>query len=173
MSTCRIRRATPADAPSIARIREETIRTVVAPLGQYTPQEIDAWASNYSADMVLRFMSEATLYVAVDDHDAVLGFGRFRVDENKEAVIQGVFVDAAHVGRGVGSVVLRQLLNDIDSLGVQVTNITATLNARSFYERHGFVALEHIRHESPTGADIPAIRMRREGLRSKDSSAAP
>ena len=158
----RIRRATPADAPSIARIREETIRTVVAPLGQYTPQEIDAWASNYSVDLVLRFMHEAMLYVAVDENDSVLGFGRFRVDENREAVIQGVFVDAAHVGRGVGSVVLRQLLADIDALGVRFTNITATLNARSFYERHGFAALEHIRHESPTGADIPAIRMRRE-----------
>lgn len=173
MSPCRIRRATPADAPSIARIREATIRTVVAPLGQYTPQEIDAWASNYSVDMVLRFMHEATLYVGVDDHDNVLGFGRFRVDDHHfEAVIQGVFVDAAHVGRGVGSVVLRQLLTDIDALNVRVTNITATLNARSFYERHGFAALEQIRHTSPTGADIPAIRMRRECPRSYSNPTA-
>ncbi len=162
MNSCRIRRATPADASSIARIRSETIRTVVAPLGQYTPQEIDAWASNYSAEMVLRFMSEATLYVAVDASDAVLGFGRFRVDDRGEAIIQGVFVAASHVGRGIGSVILSRLLADIDALGTRVTNITATLNARSFYERHGFVALEFIRHESPTGADIPAIRMRRD-----------
>lgn len=162
MSHCRIRRAAPADAPSIARIREETIRTVVAPLGHYTPQEIDAWASNYSVDMVLRFMHEATLYVAVDERDTVLGFGRFSLSPRNEALIQGVFVDASLVGHGVGSLILHQLLSDIDALNIRLTAIIATLNARSFYERHGFVCLEQIRHESPTGADIPALRMRRE-----------
>lgn len=164
-----LRLATPDDAPAIAAIRERTLREVVAPLGQYSPDELRGWIANYDSQRVLAFMKLGNFWVAERD-GRIVGYGRFELSSPGRALIRGLFVDANFVGRGVGSEILRHLLNEAETLGVTEFELISTLNACSFYERHGFSVVEQVRHATPGGAVIPAIRMRRHGAASESHS---
>jgi len=157
-----IRPAIPDDAAAIAALRERTIRTVVAPLGLYTPAEIDAWASDYSAGRVRDFIAQGNFFVA--EGDRLHGYGRLHFDARGPTLLKGIFVDADSIGRGTGSAIVRHLLARGHALGATTFELFATLNARRFYERHGFEALSVVRHGTPNGAVIPSVHMRRQAL---------
>ncbi len=160
-----VRNAIPADAPLIAQIRRGTIRDTVARLGLYTPEQIEAWSSNYDADTVCGFIADGNFLVAESD-GRVVGYGRLKLGNRGPhglvGTIRGVFVDKDHIGRGIGGRVLDHLLEIGTALGVEVFELTATLNAHHFYERHGFRALGRVMHPTPNGTEIPAIFMRAE-----------
>lgn len=138
-----------------------TIRTIVAPLKQYTPEEVDDWVTNFGPDRVREFIDRGNYLVAEID-GRVVGFGRLQIESATEALVRGVFVDADHVGRGVGSQLVSELLTIAKGLGIRKIELVATLNARSFYERLGFQFLKQIRHATSNGAMIPGLHMRRE-----------
>ena len=155
-----IRSAMPEDAPRISSIRARTIRTIVARTGMYSDEEVAEWSANYPATKVLEFMDLETFLVA-DRGGQVVGFGRLQIEGLDQARIRGVFVDADFVGRGIGSRIVRQLIEIAQDMGAAQILIAATLNARTFYERLGFRVLEQIQHATPSGAVIPALRMMR------------
>jgi N-acetylglutamate synthase-like GNAT family acetyltransferase len=156
-----IREAQPADADAIATIRERTIRTVVAPLNEYTPDEIEAWAANYTAERVETFIAEGN-YLVAEEGGAVVGLGRLTVDQPGHAIVRGVFVAPEVVGRGIGTQIVQQLLARGQNLGITVFELVATLNARSFYERLGFSFIKRLRHPTANGAIIPGLHMKLE-----------
>ena len=156
-----IRDATPADAPAIAAVRERTIRTIVAPLGLYSQAEIDAWAGHFTAGRVAGLIAMGHYLVAADN-ERVVGFARLVMDAPGRATIRGVFVDADHVGLGIGTRLVGELLLRGARAGVTTFDLVATLNARSFYERLGFTLLEQVRHTTVHGAELAGLRMRRE-----------
>ncbi|MFN0136882.1 MAG: GNAT family N-acetyltransferase [Phycisphaerae bacterium] len=156
----RIRTAENKDAVAIADIRERTIRTIVAPLNQYSADEIEAWASNFSAQHVQAFIEQGN-YLVAELEGRVVGFGRLQIESATEALVRGVFVDADCVGRGIGSALATELLKLAHTLGIESVELVATLNARSFYERLGFEFLKQIRHATANGAMIPGLHMRR------------
>ncbi|MEZ6241620.1 MAG: GNAT family N-acetyltransferase [Phycisphaerales bacterium] len=155
-----IREATIQDAPAIAALRERTIRTVVAPLGIYSPDEIEAWASGPSVDWIERCIREEHALVA-EECGRVVAAGRLRLDSPGAATLRGMFVDADLIGRGVGSRIIRHLLELGEGQGVRTFEVVATLNAQSFYERFGFERLGEVLHATPNAAVIPGVRMRR------------
>lgn len=155
-----IRPAENKDAVAIAEIRERTIRTIVAPLNQYGSDEIEAWASNFSAQRVQEFIEQGN-YLVAELEGRVVGFGRLQIESATEALVRGVFVDADCVGRGIGSALVTELLKLARTLGIETVELVATLNARSFYERLGFEFLKQIRHATSNGAMIPGLHMRR------------
>jgi N-acetylglutamate synthase-like GNAT family acetyltransferase len=156
-----IRQAQPADAPAIATIREVTIRTIVAPMNLYSPEEIDSWAANFPAARVAAFIEEGN-YLVAEDGGRILGFGRLHLGSPGLAVIRGVFVDAGFVGRGIGGQIVKRLLAIGQSLAATRFDLVSTLNARSFYERLGFCCLERVEHTTSNGAVIPGYHMRFE-----------
>jgi putative acetyltransferase len=157
-----LRAATPADAPVIASLRERTIRTVIARVSPplYTPEEIEAWASNYSESRLLGFIGEGNFLVA-EQEGRIVGYGRLAVETPGAGIVRGLFVDASCIGKGIGAAVLTRLLEIARERGLTRVDLVATLNARSFYERHGFVCLERVQHGTPNGAVIPGFKMTR------------
>jgi GNAT superfamily N-acetyltransferase len=70
-----------------------------------------------------------------------------------------VFSDADHIGKGIGGKIVEELISIARCHGTRRVNLTATLNAESFYARHGFVSHGRVMHSTPNTAEIPAVRM--------------
>jgi GNAT superfamily N-acetyltransferase len=72
-----------------------------------------------------------------------------------EDVLDGVYVDPAAMGTGVGRLLVDDALDRARAAGAGSLTVTANPNARPFYERVGFVATGEI--ETSFG---PGQRMR-------------
>lgn len=154
-----IRTAIDADTPAILALRGASIRGLVAASGQYTPAEVDAWASNDDPARVRQYIATGLCRVATDDLGQVMGVGRLVLHGPGRAEVKGVFVAPASAGLGVGRAILGALLDLAQSHDVQTLDLVATLNAQGFYEKLGFAPHERVRHTTPNGAVIPAVRM--------------
>ena len=61
------------------------------------------------------------------------------------ALLDELYVAPQHRGRGLGSVIIRQLVSDAIDMGVSVIEINVDeedVDAQRFYERHGFVGVD-------------------------------
>lgn len=56
--------------------------------------------------------------------------------------IDQLYVDPAHTGRGVGGVLLETAKRERPG-GLHLWTFVSNLRAQRFYERHGFVAVQH------------------------------
>jgi hypothetical protein len=45
------------------------------------------------------------------------------------------------------------------ALGLPTLHLHASLNAQRFYQRSAYAAVEHMRHQLPSGVEIPCISM--------------
>lgn len=143
-----IRDATEADLVRILEITNEAIEHTTASwsLEPTTLDERRAW---FEARRERAF----PILVAADEHGHVLGFasyGEFRPREGyRHTVEHSVYVDARCRGHGIGTALLRVLIDRADAAGVHVIigGIDAD-NAGSIrlHERFGFTVTGHL-HE--------------------------
>ncbi|AGN02944.1 GCN5-like N-acetyltransferase [Salinarchaeum sp. Harcht-Bsk1] len=98
----------------------------------------------------------------------IAGFGDVRfeppeyLDEPADGGIRAVYVDPDHAGEGVGSALLRRLEVEARDEGLDSLGFLASVNARGFYERHGYEAISERRFDFGDGVEGPAVEMRRE-----------
>jgi len=87
-------------------------------------------------------------------HDTTLiGAGRLVSDGVLYAVVFDMIVTPDWQGRGVGSEILRRLLDRCDVTGIRDILLFAARGTEDFYRRHGFV---------PRSLDAPGMILRRE-----------
>jgi GNAT superfamily N-acetyltransferase len=122
-----IRRATDADRVAIARLHEASIRTLGP--GAYTAEEVDSWAAGLHPS---NYRLEHQVYVAVDD-DQVVAFGHYDHGE-----IIAVYVDPAHIRRGVGRLMMAKLEEVARAAGATHLHLNAALNSVDFYAACGY-----------------------------------
>ncbi len=145
--TVRIRDATLADAAAIARIYNQGIEDRVATLETElrSPEERAEWLATHGP--------RHPVLVAVDDSDAVVGWGSLNVFNPRRAydhvVDFSLYVAREHRGRGIGDALLGALEDRARLLGYHKMVLAAfPTNApgKRLYERHGFT-LVGIYHE--------------------------
>ena len=147
-----VRLAAPADAEAIWRVHIASIREVCA--GDYTPQQIEAWAGPKRPEDYPRAMERGEqVWVAEDESRVVVGFACLDRD-----VLKGLYVAPAALRRGIGSALLRAVEAHAVARGVDTLRLGATLNAAAFYESQGYVAGGRITR-AMGGVDVPSIRM--------------
>jgi predicted N-acetyltransferase YhbS len=83
--------------------------------------------------MYVKAVGEDRVWVAVDNHD-VLGFLEIRPCE-----IEKLFMRGRWARHGIGSALLRLGIDRIRNACDGSITTLALLNARAFYERHGFI----------------------------------
>jgi GNAT superfamily N-acetyltransferase len=83
-----------------------------------------------------KVFADQELWVADDDEGAVVGLMVLAGDR-----LEHLYVDPAHSGEGVGSALLG-VAKSVRPRGLQLWTFESNLDARGFYERHGFVAAE-------------------------------
>ncbi|ROQ40039.1 putative acetyltransferase [Frondihabitans sp. PhB188] len=118
----------PEDAAATLAVFRRAIRVTAA--GDYTPAQIEAWASDDidGGDWAARRLASATVVAVAEGR--VVGFS----DVDDSGCIDMLFVDPAVARRGVASRLL-------ESLGDGPRSVHASRTARPFFERHGFVVV--------------------------------
>ncbi|MGE9807364.1 amino-acid N-acetyltransferase [Janibacter sp. G1551] len=109
----------------------KAIRAIVAPLAEERVL--------ISKDAVAYFEGLQEFRVAEVD-GRVVGCGALHVLWEDLAEIRTLAVDRSMVGRGIGALVLEQLVEDAQALGVE--RLFCLTFETAFFERHGFEAIE-------------------------------
>jgi putative acetyltransferase len=147
-----LRSATPKDAPRLHELHTASVRTLCS--AHYASEVIDGWLVDRTPASYLRPIERGALFVAQGD-EWIGGFG-----EAAPGIVVAVYVDPSIVGRGVGAMILAHAVSLARQDHRGPIRLESTLNARSFYARHGFVEIE--RSAVRRGhVDIPVVVMER------------
>jgi ribosomal protein S18 acetylase RimI-like enzyme len=77
--------------------------------------------------------SQVTVFVF--DGDRLIGFGRALTDGRRQAAVYDIAVEPAWQGRGIGAMIMRDILASIEGCNVL---LYANPGRESFYQRFGF-----------------------------------
>jgi ribosomal protein S18 acetylase RimI-like enzyme len=142
-----VRDATPADARALVRCHvacwvEASMPAVDEAFleAMVTPRRLDDWQAHLVAP------DRRTALAADPATGEVVGFSRADVPPGAPAVLQAIYVRAAHHGSGLADTLLRHVLPDGAPASLWVH--TANGRARAFYARHGFLADRERGHET-------------------------
>lgn len=125
-----------ADCPLLAQLFYDTVHTVNA--RDYSPAQLAVWATG-SVDLAAwnrSFLQHHTL-VAIDAGQ-IVGFG----DMDQNGFLDRLYVHHAFQRRGVARAILQQLEEQAKARGVTRFTTHASITARPFFERFGYVVLQ-------------------------------
>jgi N-acetylglutamate synthase-like GNAT family acetyltransferase len=156
----RIRPAVDADAAGVSRVHFEAVRRTAAPF--YPPDVIDSWSQEPDERRREQFrraiVGKDELFLVADRGGEVVGFGSI-VPSSGE--LRAVYVHP-DVGRtGVGAAILRDLEQMATATGLSTLHMDASLNAETFYARHGYEVVERGTHRLSGGAQMACVKMRK------------
>lgn len=151
-----IRRAGSADRHGIWTVHVRAIREVCS--RSYSEEQIAAWAALLSPDSYATVIKERVFLVA-EDRGVVVGFGQLNQDSGE---VEAVYVVPERQGEGIGHALLSSLENSAREHGVATVELSATLNAITFYEGAGYEPCGVAAHRLPTGAELPCVRMTKQ-----------
>jgi putative acetyltransferase len=134
MSRVNLRNYRPEDLHTLISIYSRAVRISCA--AYYTPEQISAWAPE-TPDMAYweNSMTETFCLVAETKNGDILGFADTRFFP---PLISRLYIAPEHQGRGIGSLLLKALENQIRGQGLNYAELESALNARSFYENRGY-----------------------------------
>lgn len=89
----------------------------------------------------------------------LVGFSWLRIDERK-AWVENLFVRPAFIGRGVGHLLIRELLDYTRRHGIRLVHVEADPNATGFYESEGFSLCGEVPSGSIPGRMLPLMELR-------------
>lgn len=104
----------------------------------YTQEQLDAWAPRVPD--VLRWKSSLNRNhtIVAEDNGKIVGFG----DIGETGYLDRLYVDSMYLHQGVASLILYKLEKYALTKGVRFMNTAASITAKSFFEKRGYVVLE-------------------------------
>lgn len=121
--------AAAADAPALADLRVAAMRPSLERVGRFDP-------ARASERLLATFDPDATWHVLADGERA--GFFVARV-ANGELLLDHLYVDPRHQGRGLGAAVLAHVFAQADAQRLDVVvGALKQSDSNRFYARHGF-----------------------------------
>jgi putative acetyltransferase len=124
------RLATLADADRLFEIRRESITALST--RKMSTAEAEAWAATLSLRGMEKKLRELEVWVA-EVSDVIVGWGAIRGDR-----LEGLYMDPAFAGRGIGTELLGLLEALMRERGIQNVRAEASSNAEEFYLRRGY-----------------------------------
>ena len=126
-----------AIAGEIDRLRE--VRNLSAEVGCrfiYSPEQLTAWLSRPLPQKMCELLSKGYVLVAEEQRE-IVGYGAIDPANNE---VETVFVIPSFAGKGVGSALLGALESLALEFNLTTLQLSASLNAVSFYRRAGYVS---------------------------------
>ncbi|HEX2644430.1 MAG TPA: GNAT family N-acetyltransferase [Thermoanaerobaculia bacterium] len=126
--TWTLRPALPADAPRLTELAQ-------AAKGHWGyPQD---WLARWEPDLTLtpEYIAQHRMFVAEED-GVVIGVSGIE-DHGARWILEHVWIDPAHQGRGLGQALVRRCLDAARAVRPGVVEIVAEPNATGFYEKLG------------------------------------
>ena len=112
----------------------------------------ESWAFGLAPEGYGRAMADGEIFELVEDASGkIIAFCGVKNGE-----VFGLYVHPDAQGRGIGKVLLQRAEARLVSEGYSVIPLTASLNARAFYEVHGWQFIEH-REVKSRGGLIQAV----------------
>lgn len=139
------------DKRTIQQLFFDTVHKVNA--RDYSPEQLDAWAPA-EPDREAWARLDGHHCFLVECQRQVVGFASL----SQEGWLEAVFVHADFQGRGIGTNLFKQLERLARKKGLPKISAEASITARSFFERLGFVALTENR-KVLRGVEILQFRM--------------
>jgi GNAT superfamily N-acetyltransferase len=138
--TLKVRVAEPDDYPETARVHATSWQ--MSYRGLVRDEYLDninpaAWAKRYETRR-----ADGSIFLLAERDQRVVGMVRFGSDRRdpRRNEIYALYVAPEQQRTGVGSALLKSALDYLSSAPVQLWCAESNLTARTFYERHGFVA---------------------------------
>lgn len=131
-----IREFMKADLDEVLKLFYNTIHTIN--VNDYSKEQVDAWGVvTPDKDRWLNSLQVNKTYV-VELNGKIIGFG----DLNNEKYIDRLFTHKDYQGIGVASKILNKLENEAKILGYREVYTEASITAKPFFERRGYVVLK-------------------------------
>jgi GNAT superfamily N-acetyltransferase len=146
----RLRRATLADAPAIARAMRASIRGLAK--GAYAPRRLAAWSSLPALYHAWAMTAGGERYVVAERGGRVVGYAALRRSE-----VTAVFVRPRSARRGVGAALLARIEAEARRRGVRRLVVRAARSAVAFYRAAGFRGTRAIAVPLPGGLRLPSL----------------
>ena len=132
----RILTPSPIEAAQAAEMWRQSIERLCLRDHRNDRAIVAAWTANKTTEGLAAAFAEPGLSwrIARTPQDGVVGIGLLGPDET----VRAVYVHPDHVGRGVGSLLLRALEEIARAAGRRLLRLESTATAHDFYRRHGF-----------------------------------
>ena len=159
-----VREATTEDIDEIGAVNRESIEGLAD--GSYNREQISAWISGISPELYPVGSTDAYFLLAERDGD-IVGFGWMKpaaddyLDASVDSEITGMYVHPSAAGSGIGSQLYDRLERLAREQGSSSIGLWSSLNAVSFYERHGYTRAMQRALEYPNGIEIPVVEMQK------------
>ena len=116
------------------------VRTVPADELQALYQDAGWWQEDYETndDFLRRIPEKSALFAGVFLEKKLIGMGRALSDLCSDAYIQDVVVLSDYQKLGIGSMIVRFLIEELKERGVDWIGLIGEPGTRSFYEHLGF-----------------------------------
>ncbi|XBH21232.1 GNAT family N-acetyltransferase [Jonesiaceae bacterium BS-20] len=129
----------PHDASATLKIFLDAV--TVGAKGDYTPQQLAAWAGTPTDHKDWHANRAATTTMVAEVAGEVVGFADLDVTDNP-GYINMLFVTPTHTGHGVGSVLLEWAIATGRKWGIARLTAHASITARTVFATHGFEVVE-------------------------------
>ncbi|CAF1624204.1 unnamed protein product [Rotaria magnacalcarata] len=159
-----IRLATVSDAEAITRVHYNAAHGL-RPANFYTEDILNSWAPSPSAEhRINRFRSiiesdKEVVVVAELDNKLIIGFGAIIISDHE---IRALYIDPMYEHQGVGSKILQHLEELALAQGVNILKLEASLNAETFYIRHGYRVTQYDYHPLSSGGQMKCVKMSKQ-----------
>lgn len=150
-----IRRATLDDRQAIYEIQRSAILETCR--RSYPEEDVTVWAGLLSPDSYHAIHDR--YFVVAERGGRIEGFGQL---DEQEGEVEAIYVSPAAEGKGIGSAILRHLEERARACGLKELKVRSTLNAESFYARHGYQHLALIRYRLVPSLMLNCVEMRKQ-----------
>ena len=96
-------------------------------------------------DLITTALENSIVVISIWENEYLVAFARATGDKIFNATIWDVAVRPTHQRRGLGKLVMKELLKAIDAFRIPLITLYADPGTESFYQRYGFLS-------DPTGA---------------------
>lgn len=94
------------------------------------------WASKRNDPDIAKMLGNLTVFVTIRENSKLIGFGRALTDSVYRALIDDIIVDKAYQKRGLGKVIMENLLEQL--IGIDEIFLNTKPDLEEFYKKFGF-----------------------------------
>jgi putative acetyltransferase len=156
-------RIEPAEEQDIAAIMEIHYAAVHQTAQSFYPEEvINGWSPPKDNDRINRIKraieNPDEWLIVAKQNNLIVGFGSIAPKDNQ---LRALYVHPSFGRRGIGARILTALEHEARSLGLSYLQMDASINAESFYRKHGFEIIEYATHQLASGQEMACVKMQK------------
>ena len=125
----------PTDLMVVVKLFYENVHHVC--VNDYTLEQLDAWAPLEPDLYRWKASLNKNHTLVVEENDEIIGFG----DMGETGYIDRLYVRKDCLHKGVATLILNQLEKYAKTKGIVFMNTAASITAKPFFEKQGFVVL--------------------------------